>query len=99
MGIVPRIALAVVILLVDFVSFLVPLGSMVIAYVIVARPQWARDFVARLYGEDGPAAPEEAAEPERLEEPARGIESVHEQGGALAEAVGEERRGDRGPLA
>lgn len=62
MGIVPRVLLAVVILVVDFVSFLVPLGSIVLAWVILARPQWARDFVARLYGEDdapgGPPGPE-----------------------------------------
>jgi hypothetical protein len=57
MGIVPRVLLAVVILVVDFVSFLVPLGSIVLAWVILARPRWARDFVARLYGEDGPAGP------------------------------------------
>jgi len=56
MGIVLRVLLAVVIVVVDFVSFLVPLGSLVLAWVILARPQWARDFMAKLYGEDGPAA-------------------------------------------
>ena len=54
MGIVPRVLLAIFILIVDFFSFFVPLGSLAIAWVILARPQWARDFVARLYGEDEP---------------------------------------------
>jgi hypothetical protein len=54
MGIVPRVLLAIFILLVDFLSFFVPLGSLAIAWVILARPRWARDFVAKLYGEDEP---------------------------------------------
>jgi hypothetical protein len=54
MGIVPRVLLAIFILLVDFFSFFVPLGSLAIAWVILARPRWARDFVAKLYGEDEP---------------------------------------------
>lgn len=58
MGIVPRVLLAVFILIVDFFSFLVPLGSLAIAWVILARPRWARDFVAQLYGEDVPTTGE-----------------------------------------
>lgn len=54
MGIVPRVLLAIFILIVDFFSFFVPLGSLAIAWVILARPRWARDFVAKLYGEDEP---------------------------------------------
>ncbi|MBK7827414.1 hypothetical protein [Nannocystis sp.] len=68
-----RLGLAIIIVLVDFVSFFVPLGSLAIAWVIVGRPPWARDFIDRLYADDDepaepnaaaePAAPTEAAEP------------------------------------
>lgn len=57
-----RVGLAIVIVLVDFVSFFVPLGSLAIAWVIVGRPPWARDFIDRLYGDDD-AEPNEPAEP------------------------------------
>ncbi len=65
MNLAARVALAVVIVVLDVVSFLVPLGALVIAWVIVARPRWALAFVARLYadfpspprrGRDGPRA-------------------------------------------
>lgn len=54
-----RVALAVVIVVLDFVSFMVPLGSLVLAWVIVARPRWALALVARLYA-DFPSQPDPA---------------------------------------
>lgn len=62
-----RIAIAVVILAVDVVSFLVPLGALAIAWVIVARPRWALELIVKLYADKefgGPAA-EEAEPPAR----------------------------------
>ena len=56
MHLAARVALAVVIVVLDFVSFMVPLGSLVLAWVIVARPRWALAFVARLYA-DFPRSP------------------------------------------
>jgi hypothetical protein len=44
-----RVVLAVAIVLVDLVLFAVPLTAFVAAYVIVARPPWFREWVARLY--------------------------------------------------
>jgi hypothetical protein len=44
-----RVLLAVVIVLVDLVLFAVPLTALVAAWVIVARPPWFREWVARLY--------------------------------------------------
>lgn len=69
MGIVLRVLLAVFILIVDFLSFLVPLGSLAIAWVILARPRWARDFVARLYGEDEPTGEVPVAVTPAVEDP------------------------------
>jgi hypothetical protein len=63
MHIALRIALAVVILIIDFVSFMVPLGSLAIAWVIVARPRWALDFIDKLYADDGPQPPPPTATP------------------------------------
>lgn len=51
MGLAARIALAIIILVVDFVSFLVPLGSMAIAWVILTRPRWALDLVDKVYAD------------------------------------------------
>lgn len=56
----PRLALAFVIVIVDFVSFIIPLGSLTIAWVIVTRPQWAIDFIDRLYADDDPGTPGDA---------------------------------------
>lgn len=47
------------IVVLDFVSFMVPLGSLVLAWVIVARPRWALALVARLYA-DFPSQPDPA---------------------------------------
>lgn len=62
MGLAARIALAVAILLFDFVTFFVPLGALVVAWVIVVRPRWALEVIVKLYegvefGERPPAGP------------------------------------------
>lgn len=44
-----RLILALVILLVDTVAFAVPLGALLLAYILIARPAWFRDWVERLY--------------------------------------------------
>lgn len=49
MSLAARIALAVVILLVDVVVFFVPLGALVLVGVIVVRPRWALEFMVKLY--------------------------------------------------
>lgn len=49
MGLAARIALAVAILLLDFVTFFIPLGALVVAWVIVARPRWALELIVKLY--------------------------------------------------
>lgn len=43
-----RLLLALVILIVDAAVFVIPLGGLFIAYVILANPPWFRDFLARL---------------------------------------------------
>lgn len=45
-----RVLLAVVLVVADLVLFAVPLTALVAAWVIVARPPWFREWVARLYG-------------------------------------------------
>lgn len=49
MHIAARIALAVVIVALDFASFMVPLGALAIAWMIVARPRAALVFIAKIY--------------------------------------------------
>ena len=44
-----RIALAVAIVLVDLLLFAVPLTGLAAAYILIARPSWFREWVARLY--------------------------------------------------
>lgn len=45
-----RIFLGLLILLIDGVVFVLPLGAFFIAYVILARPRWVKEWVDRLYG-------------------------------------------------
>ena len=40
-----RLVLALVIVLVDWAVFFVPLSALFMAYVITTNPQWARDFL------------------------------------------------------
>ncbi len=49
MTLAARIALAVAVLLFDFVTFFLPLGALVVAWVIVVRPRWALELVVKLY--------------------------------------------------
>ena len=49
MGLAIRIALAIVIVSVDLVTFFVPLCALVLAWVIVVRPQWTLVAIVKLY--------------------------------------------------
>jgi hypothetical protein len=49
-----RALLAVAIVLVDVAVVVVPLAALVVAWVVLARPPWFREWVRRLY-EDAPA--------------------------------------------
>lgn len=49
MALAARIALATAILLVDFVTFFVPLCALVVAWVVIARPRWALELIVKLY--------------------------------------------------
>lgn len=44
-----RLILALLIVVVDTAAFAVPLASLVLAYILLARPAWFRDWVDRLY--------------------------------------------------
>ncbi len=44
-----RLVLALLIVLVDTAAFLIPLTAVLLAYILLARPAWFRDWVDRLY--------------------------------------------------
>jgi hypothetical protein len=44
-----RLVLALLIVVVDTAAFAVPFGALLLAYVLLARPVWFRDWVERLY--------------------------------------------------
>ena len=44
-----RLVLALLIVVVDTAAFAVPLASVLLAYILLARPAWFRDWVERLY--------------------------------------------------
>jgi hypothetical protein len=44
-----RLVLALLIVVMDTAAFAVPLASLLLAYVLLARPVWFRDWVERLY--------------------------------------------------
>ena len=46
-----RWMLAVVLVLADLVAVFVPLMAICSAYVVVARPAWFREWIARLYAD------------------------------------------------
>lgn len=80
MSLAARIALAVVIVAVDLVTFFVPLCALLVAWVLLTRPRWVLQAIVRLY--DGvdfssgqPAQVERgdagAASPGRGDEPPR----------------------------
>jgi hypothetical protein len=51
MRLVQRLTLALIILVVDTAAFAVPLSALLLAYILIARPAWFRDWVERLYRE------------------------------------------------
>ncbi|NCA71863.1 MAG: hypothetical protein EOM91_17645 [Sphingobacteriia bacterium] len=44
-----RLVLALLIVVADTAAFAVPLASVLLAYILLARPAWFRDWVERLY--------------------------------------------------
>ena len=44
-----RLILACAVVLIDAIVFVVPVTGLFVAYVIVARPPWFRDWVEALY--------------------------------------------------
>lgn len=54
MRLTERLVWALIILLVDAAAFALPLAALVLAYVLLARPRWFRDWVTRLYREAPP---------------------------------------------
>lgn len=44
-----RLVLVLLIVVVDTAAFVVPLAALLLAYVLLARPVWFRDWVDRLY--------------------------------------------------
>jgi hypothetical protein len=44
-----RLVLALLIVVVDTAAFALPLAALLLAYVLLARPDWFRDWVDRLY--------------------------------------------------
>ncbi len=51
MGFAERIFWALVVVLFDAAAFAVPVAALLLAYVLLARPPWFRDWVERLYHE------------------------------------------------
>lgn len=49
MRLVHRLVLALLIVVVDTAAFVVPLAALLLAYVLLARPAWFRDWVDGLY--------------------------------------------------
>ncbi len=46
-----RLVWALLIVIVDAAAFALPLAALVLAYVLLARPRWFRDWVEQLYRE------------------------------------------------
>ncbi len=44
-----RLVLALLIVVIDTAAFAVHLASVLLAYILLARPAWVRDWVDRLY--------------------------------------------------
>jgi len=49
MRLAERLVWALVIVVVDAAAFAVPLAALVLAYIVLARPPWFRNWVERLY--------------------------------------------------
>ena len=86
MTITERVALAVLIVVLDVAVFVVPVTGLLAAWVLLARPSWFRQWVDRLYDGDRPPL-----EPDRL--------ARQQRAGAAGSAAGSgSRRRARGPL-
>jgi hypothetical protein len=51
MRLAERLIWATLIVIVDAAAFVVPLAALLLAYVVLARPPWFREWVERLYYE------------------------------------------------
>ncbi|HXV27707.1 MAG TPA: hypothetical protein VD913_01945 [bacterium] len=49
MNLTQRILLALFIFLVDALVFVIPLASLFMVYILLARPAWFKDWIAELY--------------------------------------------------
>ncbi|UHD17886.1 hypothetical protein [Thiocapsa bogorovii] len=49
MSLAHRFILALLFVVVDTAAFAVPLASVLLAYILLARPAWFRDWVEQLY--------------------------------------------------
>ena len=54
MRLADRLVWALVIVIVDSAAFAIPLAALVLAYVLIARPRWFREWVEKLYREAPP---------------------------------------------
>ena len=54
MRLADRLVWALLIVLVDTAAFAVPLVALLLAYVLLARPRWFRDWVEQLYRDAPP---------------------------------------------
>ncbi|MFZ0791084.1 MAG: hypothetical protein WAM94_15840 [Chromatiaceae bacterium] len=54
MRLADRLVWALVIVIVDTAAFAIPLTALVVAYVLIARPRWFREWVEQLYREAPP---------------------------------------------
>lgn len=51
MRLAERLVWALLIVIVDAAAFALPLAALVLAYVLLARPRWFRDWVEQIYRE------------------------------------------------
>ena len=49
MRLADRLVWALVIVIVDTAAFAIPLAALVLAYVLIARPRWFREWVEQVY--------------------------------------------------
>ncbi len=51
MNLTLRVLLAVAIFIFDAAVFVIPLASLFLGYVMIARPPWFKDWILKLYAE------------------------------------------------
>ena len=54
MRLAERLVWALIIVIVDTAVFAIPLAALVVAYVLIARPRWFREWVEQVYREAPP---------------------------------------------